>query len=69
LEKEKNNTSDNSEPKRIRIFSSFEEAEASEIANTLKQTGEERLAEVTQLIKKIYNYKPEKYYRIYFDKV
>ena len=69
MEKEKDNNSNNPEPKRIRFFSSFEEAEAHEIDGVLKQTGEQRLAEVTQLIKQIYNYKPTRYYRIYFDKV
>ena len=62
MDKQENN-------KRIKFFSSFEEAAAYEIEQQSKLTGPERLAHTTALIKKVYNYKPQKYFRIYFDKI
>lgn len=55
--------------KRIQIFRSFEEAEAAELKDKSERTGTENLAIAVELIKKLYDYKPQKYYRIYFDKV
>jgi hypothetical protein len=56
-----------SENKRIRFFTSFEEAERAEQEQKNKLSGVERLANTTLLIKKIYNYQPQNYFRIYFD--
>lgn len=55
--------------KKIKAFTSFEDAEAYELEEKSKLTPLERLANTTALIKKVYNYKPQKYYRIYFDQV
>ena len=52
--------------KHIKVFKSFEEAEAHELEQRRAQDPLERLAQTTALIKKIYNYTPKKYYRIYF---
>jgi hypothetical protein len=60
---------DSAPEKKIRIFTSFEEAEASEMKQKRNMTPLERLAATVLLIKKIYNYKPQKYHRIFFDKV
>jgi hypothetical protein len=56
-------------PKSISVFNSFEAAEEQELLFRINQDPLERMAETVERIKKLYNYKPQKYYRIYFDKV
>jgi len=64
-----NNSPDKLPQKRLKIFNSFEEAAELERLHVQHLSPEERLANVVILIKKIYNHKPKKYYRIFFDKV
>jgi hypothetical protein len=71
LGKKKNSLKEKEYPDKgnVKVFTSFEAAEAYELEQKTKLTPLERLASTTALIKKIYNYKSQKYFRIYFDKV
>jgi len=42
----------------LKVYSSFEEQEADQIAYQLSITPEQRIKEAVEMIKKIYNYKP-----------
>lgn len=59
----------NSKFKKISVFKSFEAAEEQELYFRINQDPLERMAETVERIKKLYNYQPKKYYRIYFDKI
>jgi hypothetical protein len=44
--------------KRLKIYSSFEEQEADQIAYQLSISPEQRIKEAVELIKRVYNYQP-----------
>ena len=47
--------------KRLKIYTSFEEQEADQVAYQLSISPEQRIKEAVELIRKIYNYKPGKF--------